>query len=141
MPKRKVERRPGPLVVIGGAEDREEGCDILREFVRLAGGRRARVAIISVASDVPKELDDLYEQTFRRLGARDVHALDIRTRGDANSEEAMLSIGWATGVFFTGGNQLRITRLVGGTRLDTALHRRHEEGLRLAGGGAGGGVM
>ena len=115
MAKRKVERRAGPLVIIGGAEDREENCEILSEFVRLAGGKRARLAIISVASDVPKELDGLYEQAFRRLGARDVHALDIRTRGDANAEEAMLSIGWATGVFFTGGNQLRITRLVGGT--------------------------
>jgi len=70
MAKRKVERRAGPLVVIGGAEDREEGSDILREFVRLAGGDRARLAIISVASDVPKELDGLYETAFRRLGAR-----------------------------------------------------------------------
>ena len=141
MPKRKVEGRAGPLIIIGGAEDREEKCDILREFVQLAGGRRARIAIISVASDVPKELDNLYEQAFRRLGARDVHALDIRTRGDANSEEAVLSIGWATGVFFTGGNQLRITRLVGGTRLDTALHRRHEEGLVIAGTSAGAAMM
>src|ERR687894_994796 len=116
MPKRKAERRPGQLVIVGGAEDREEECDILREFVRLAGGKRARVAIISVASDVPKELDGLYEQTFRRLGAPEVHALDVRTRGDANGEEAMLSIGWATGVFFPGGNQLPLTRLVGGTR-------------------------
>ena len=105
MPKRKVAGCAGPLVVIGGAEDREESCEVLREFVRLAGGARARIAIISVASDVPKELDDLYEQTFRRLGAREVHALDIRTRGDANGEEAMLSIGWATGFFFTGGTK------------------------------------
>lgn len=141
MPKRKVEGRRGPLVVIGGAEDREEECEVLGEFVRLAGGKRARLAIISVASDVPKELDDLYERAFRRLGARDAHALDIRTRGDANGEEALLSIGWATGVFFTGGNQLRITRLLGGTRLDTALHRRHEEGLVIAGTSAGAAMM
>ena len=141
MAKRKVEGRPGQLVVIGGAEDREGGCDILREFVRLAGGRRARLAIISVASDVPKELDGLYGRAFRRLGAREVRALDLRTRGDANGEEAMHSIERATGVFFTGGNQLRITRLLGGTRLDTALHRRHEEGLVIAGTSAGAAMM
>ncbi|MBV9925186.1 MAG: cyanophycinase [Acidobacteria bacterium] len=141
MPKRKVEKHAGHLVVIGGAEDREGECRILREFVRLAGGRRARIAIISVASDVPKELDGLYEQAFRRLGAREVHALDVTTRGDANGEEAVLSMGWATGVFFTGGSQLRITRLVGGTRLDTALHRRHEEGLVIAGTSAGAAMM
>src|ERR1044072_2675551 len=106
MAKRKVEGRAGTLVVIGGAEDREGSCEVLSEFVRLAGGRGARIAIISGASDVPKELDGLYEEDFRRLGAREVHALDIRTRGDANGEEAMLSIDRATGVFFTGGNQL-----------------------------------
>jgi cyanophycinase len=141
MPKRKVEGGRGPLVVIGGAEDREEACEVLGEFVRLAGGERARLAIISVASDVPKELDGLYDRAFRRLGAGEAHALDIRTRADANGEEALLSIGWATGVFFTGGNQLRITRLLGGTRLDTALHRRHEEGLVIAGTSAGAAMM
>jgi cyanophycinase len=137
MAKRKVERRAGQLVIIGGAEDRGEGSEVLREFVRLTGGARARVVIISVASDSPKELGGLYEKTFHRLGAGQVHALDVGTRGDANSEEAVLSIAWATGVFFTGGNQLRITRLLGGTRLDTALHRRHEEGLVIAGTSAG----
>ncbi len=141
MPKRKVERRAGPLVVIGGAEEREGECRILREFVRLAGGARARVVIISVASDAPKELDELYERAFRRLGAGQVSALDITTRWDANSEKAVLAVGVATGVFFTGGNQLRITRLVGGTRLDTALHRRREEGLVVAGTSAGAAMM
>ncbi|HEX8292100.1 MAG TPA: cyanophycinase, partial [Pyrinomonadaceae bacterium] len=105
------------------------------------GGRRARLANISVASDVPKELDGLYKSTFLRLGAREAHAVGIRTRADANGEEGLLSIDRATGVFFTGGNQLRITRLVGGTRLDTALHRRREEGLVVAGTSAGAAMM
>ncbi|HEX8338079.1 MAG TPA: hypothetical protein VF621_15275 [Pyrinomonadaceae bacterium] len=52
MAKRKVERRAGPPVAIRGAEDREESCEVLREFLRLAGGGRARLAIVSVASDV-----------------------------------------------------------------------------------------
>jgi cyanophycinase len=90
---------------------------------------------------VPSELNVLYEQAFRRLGAREVQALDIRTRGDANGEEATSAVERATGVFFTGGNQLRITRLIGGTRLDTALHRRREEGLIIAGTSAGAAMM
>ena len=141
MAKKKVERRRGQLVIIGGAEDREEESEVLAEFVRLAGGGRSRLVIISVASDAPQEVAGLYEKTFRRLGAKQARALDLRGRADANSDEAVGAIGGATGVFFTGGNQLRITRLLGGTRLDTALHQRREEGLVLAGTSAGAAMM
>jgi cyanophycinase len=139
--KKKAERRAGQLVIIGGAEDREGGCEILREFARLAGGARARLAIISVASDAPREVAQIYETTFRRLGVRNASALDLRSRAEANDDEAVGTIEAATGVFFTGGNQLRITRLLGGTRLDTALHRRREEGLVIAGTSAGAAMM
>jgi cyanophycinase len=139
--KKKVERRAGPLVIIGGAEDREEDCEVLREFVRLAGGARSRLVIISVASDAPREVAGLYDKTFRRLGSRQVRALEVTARADANGDEAVAAIDAATGVFFTGGNQLRITRLLGGTRLDTALHRRREEGLVVAGTSAGAAMM
>ncbi|HEX8503147.1 MAG TPA: cyanophycinase [Pyrinomonadaceae bacterium] len=139
--RKKVEGRAGPLVIIGGAEDREGGCEVLSEFVRLAGGARARLVIISAASDAPQEVSALYEQTFRRLGARQASALDVRSRAEANDDEAVAAIASATGVFFTGGNQLRITRLLGGTRLDTALHRRRGEGLVVAGTSAGAAMM
>jgi|SRR5947209_7829483 len=138
---KKRERRAGRLVVIGGAEDREGRSEILREFVRFAGGAGARLVVISAASDSPKEVAALYVKTFRRLGARKVCALDVAAREDANGDAALGAINQATGVFFTGGNQLRITRLLGGTRLDTALHRGHEEGLVLAGTSAGAAMM
>jgi len=141
MAKKKAERRAGALVIIGGAEDREDEAEVLREFVRLAGGARSRLAIISVASDAPQEVAGIYETTFRRLGARQASALDVRSRAEANDDDAVAAIEAATGVFFTGGNQLRITRLLGGTRLDTALHRRHEEGLVVAGTSAGAAMM
>lgn len=83
MAKRKVERRAGPFVVIGGAEDKGEKCEVLSEFVRLAGGKRARLAIISVASDVPKELDGLYERAFRLLGTRRARARHTDARRSA----------------------------------------------------------
>lgn len=139
--KKRAERRAGQLVIIGGAEDREEESEILREFARLAGGARARLVIISVASDAPREVAQIYEKTFRRLGVRQVRALDLRSRAEANDAEAVEAIDAATGVFFTGGNQLRITRLLGGTRMDTALHRRREEGLVIAGTSAGAAMM
>jgi cyanophycinase len=141
MAKKKAERRAGQLVIIGGAEDKDEECGVLREFVRLAGGWRARLVIISVASDAPAEVAGIYEKTFRRLGVRQVRALEVAGRADANGEGAVVAIEAATGVFFTGGNQLRITRLLGGTRLDTALHCGHERGLVVAGTSAGAAMM
>lgn len=137
----KSERRAGRLVIIGGAEERDGKSEVLREFVRLAGGPRARVRIISVASDAPEEVASGYIKTFKRLGVRDVRALDIAGRADADAEPASEAVREATAVFFTGGNQLRITSMIGGTRLDATLHRCHEEGLLVAGTSAGAAMM
>ncbi|MDQ3906828.1 MAG: cyanophycinase [Acidobacteriota bacterium] len=78
---------------------------------------------------------------FKRIGVEDVRALGIAHRERANSPSAADSIERATGVFFTGGSQLRITRLLGGTLLDRVLHRRHAAGLVLAGTSAGAAMM
>ncbi|MDQ3805639.1 MAG: cyanophycinase [Acidobacteriota bacterium] len=141
MARKKAERRGGELVIIGGAEDRDGESEILREFVRLAGGKRARIALVSVASETPAEVESTYLRAFRRLGARSLRALGVRARADANSEAALKVVREATGVFFTGGNQLRLTRLLGGTRLDTELHLQREGGLVLAGTSAGAAMM
>ena len=140
MPRGK-KKGPGPLVVIGGAEDRGARSKVLREFVRLAGGKRASVVVISVASEAPAEVASIYIESFLRLGAEDVRALDVADRQAANSDEALAAVEEATAVFFTGGNQLRITRQLGGTRLDTELHRRHDDGLVVAGTSAGAAMM
>ena len=131
----------GPLVIIGGAEDRTRDCRILREFVRLAGGAEACITVIAVASGHPEEAAASYSDLFTRLGAREARDLSISKRGDANAASAVRAIEAATGVFFTGGNQLRITRLLGGTKIDTTLHKRHEDGLVLAGTSAGAAMM
>ena len=141
MTRKRAKKGAGPLVVIGGAEDRTAKSKVLREFVRLAGGRRASLAVVSVASEAPTEVAATYIEAFLRLGAEDVRALDVADRGAANSDEAVGAVNMASGVFFTGGNQLRITRLLGGTRLDTELHRRHEAGLVVAGTSAGAAMM
>ena len=141
MARKRAESGDGELVIIGGAEDRDGRSDILREFVRLAGGKRAKIVLISVASEAPAEVEASYLRAFRRLGARSVRALGIAARDDANSEETLRAVRDATGVFFTGGNQLRISRLVGGTRLDTELHLHREGGLVIAGTSAGAAMM
>jgi cyanophycinase len=131
----------GQLVIIGGAEDKTGERKILRQFVKLAGATRARLVVIAVASDHPSAVGARYIRTFKKLGAEEAHMLDIATRDDANDPAAVEAIENATGVFFTGGTQLRITRLLGGTKLDTALHKRHEEGMVLAGTSAGAAMM
>jgi cyanophycinase len=131
----------GPLLMIGGAEDREGDCKILREFVRLAGGAQARLVVIAVASQKPMQTASTYVEVFNRLGCRDVQRLNVYTRDDANAESALRAVERATGVFFTGGSQVRITRVLGGTKVDTLLHRKHEEGLVLAGTSAGAAMM
>lgn len=131
----------GQVFIIGGAEDREGEAGILREFVSLAGGARARIGIIAVASENASEVAASYAKVFRRLGAAQAQGLKIDGRDDADDPETVAAAGRATGVFFTGGNQLRITRTLGGTSLDTLLHKRHAEGLVLAGTSAGAAMM
>lgn len=136
-----MSKTSGPLVIIGGAEDKREQRKILREFVRLAGASEARIVVIAVASDEPSIVGARYIELFSGLGAANARTLDISSRQDANTQGAVQAILQATGVFFTGGTQLRITRLLGGTKLDTVLHKRQEEGLALAGTSAGAAMM
>jgi cyanophycinase len=131
----------GKLVVIGGAEDREGDCRILKEFVRLAKGERARIVVMTVATDHPEEAAAEYRKVFKRLGVADVKALDISQREDAKSEKAMKAIEEATALFFTGGDQLHITALMGGTEMDKLIKQRFDKGLVLGGTSAGAAMM
>ncbi|BCJ87420.1 cyanophycinase [Effusibacillus dendaii] len=131
----------GKLVVIGGAEDKQGECLILREFVRLAGGSNARIVVITVATELPLEVGAQYLEVFDRIGVEDVRTFDVSNRENANAASAAKAIEQATGVFFTGGDQVRITNLLGGTKIDMILHKRHEEGMILAGTSAGASMM
>ncbi|MFL6227188.1 MAG: cyanophycinase [Pyrinomonadaceae bacterium] len=131
----------GAVVIIGGAEDRAGGAEILREFVRLAGGAGARISIVATASEIASEIAADYTDVFRRLGAAQVNDLEIDDRADADGAGTLAAVEHSTGVFFTGGNQLRLTGVLGGTRLDALLHRMHERGLVLGGTSAGAAIM
>lgn len=131
----------GQLVIIGGAEDREGECRILREFVRRAGGVQARIVVMTVATGLPGEVGEQYIGIFERLGVESVQAVDTADREDASNPAALESIRQATGVFFTGGNQARITDLLKDTELDALLHKRFAEGIIVAGTSAGAAMM
>ncbi|MBW4683529.1 MAG: cyanophycinase [Komarekiella atlantica HA4396-MV6] len=129
------------LVIIGGAEDKENDSQILREFVRRAGGTKANIVIMTAATELPREVGDNYIRVFERLGAENVRIIDTETREDATSSTALEAIQKATGVFFTGGDQARITSILKDTEIDTAIHKRFSEGIVVAGTSAGAAVM
>jgi cyanophycinase len=131
----------GKLLLIGGGEDKEGDCTILKEFVRLSKGAKARIVVMTVATDHPAESGAEYKKVFKRLGVDDVQAVDVSQREDAHAEKGLEAIKRATGIFFTGGDQLHITALLGATEMDKAMRRRCEKGAVLAGTSAGAAMM
>ncbi|HEU0014444.1 MAG TPA: cyanophycinase [Longimicrobium sp.] len=135
--------RAGRLLVIGGAEDPDEDdlC-ILPRFVEMAGGADARIVVCSSPSEEPEDKAETYERLFRKIGVREVVRAPIRQRAEADTEEMLEAVGRATGVFFTGGDQLRLTALVAGTEFCERIRERlYGDGLVVAGTSAGAAAM
>jgi cyanophycinase len=134
-------RTKGALVIIGGAEEREGDCKILRAFMRLAGGRAAQIVVLTAATSEPQEAGETYIDVFEDLGAASVWVVDTRNQNDANHVNAVRAIGKATGIFFTGGDQSRIMERLQGTLLEDVIRKRHAEGAVIAGTSAGAAIM
>jgi cyanophycinase len=128
---------PGPVMVIGGAEDKLRDKFILHRFVELAGGTDARIVVIATASSLGDEATELYSTLFTRMGAAHVWGLRPVTREYANDRSMSDIVERATGVFLTGGNQLRLSSVVVGTSLGAALIAARERGAVIAGTSAG----
>jgi cyanophycinase len=131
----------GQLVIIGGAEDKEGECKILRELVRRAGGTKAQIVVMTVATGLPGEVGEQYIRVFERLGVERVDVVDTSHREDASDPKAIELISQATGIFFTGGNQARITECLKDTELEAKLHQRFAQGVVIAGTSAGAAMM
>lgn len=136
-----TESKPGALVIIGGAEDREGDCIVLREFIRAAGGVNAHIAVMTAATSLPKEVGEDYIRVFERLGATSVEVVHTEHRDDSEREASIRIIEDATGIFFTGGDQSRIVDFIRGTSLDKAIHKRHQQGVVVGGTSAGAAMM
>jgi cyanophycinase len=126
----------GWIVPIGGAEDKESSPAILRRFVQLAGGANADIVVIPTASQL-RDTGARYERLFGELGAERVSAIDFDTRRDAEEPARIARLEQASGVFFTGGNQLRLTTLIGGTPVAKAVRALNARGVPVAGTSAG----
>jgi cyanophycinase len=131
----------GTVIIIGGAEDKVRDRVILQRFVQLAGGRRASIAVISSASAFGVEAGERYRQVFGDLGAASVRPLHTTTRGEANDDANVAAIAGSSGVFLTGGNQLKLASIIGGTRVADAILARFHAGSVIAGTSAGASAM
>ena len=124
-------------MVIGGAEDKLGERIILSRFVELAGGDQAQIVVISTASSLGDAATDLYRHLLGRIGARTITGLRPETREEANDPQAVAALTSATGIFMTGGNQLRLSSIIGGTALGAAILDAHGRGVVVAGTSAG----
>ena len=104
----------GYVIPIGGAEERTGSMKVLRRFVKLCGGRKANIVIIPTASNL-EDTGDRYIEIFGKIGVAHAVSLPISERADADREEYIEQFEGATGIFITGGNQLRLSTILGGT--------------------------
>src|SRR5208282_6129515 len=126
----------GWIVPIGGAEDKENSPQILRRFVELAGGAEADIVVIPTAS-LQRGTGPRYERLFTEMGAARAASLDFDTRRDADEPGRLERLRQASGIFFTGGNQLRLSTLIGGTAVARAVRQMNASGVAVAGTSAG----
>lgn len=129
------------LLIIGGAEDRVGGRSLLRRFVRISGGRRSRLVIVPTASSIPHEVSAAYRKIFTSLGAASTDVVGPTSRGDAHDPSAVELVDRSSGLFLTGGSQLRLSQFLAATPLGDAIMRAHDRGCVVAGTSAGASIM
>jgi cyanophycinase len=131
-----------PIMVIGGAEDKVNECSILTAFFESAGGRLSTIGVMPCASQEPSVVGDRYYQIFQGMGAQQVQILDIRQPNECDEERWLDILGNCTGIFVTGGDQIRLCNLIGGSKFIESVKKRIRLGtLVLAGTSAGAAIM
>jgi cyanophycinase len=128
-------------MLIGGAEDKVRDKVVLGRFAEAAGSGDGHVVVISTASSLGELATERYRALFAGLGIARVSGLRPEERSQADDPESARALSDATGVFLTGGNQLRLSSVVAGTRLADAVHLAHDRGAVVAGTSAGASAM
>ena len=130
----------GWIVPIGGAEDKEGDKRVLQRFLALCGGNDAAIVVIPTASRL-NDTGERYGQLFGAMGARKVDVLDFDTRRDAQERSRVALIEQASGIFITGGNQLRLSTILGGTPVAQAIRACNAQGIPVGGTSAGASIL
>ncbi len=136
------QRTKTAVLVIGGAEDKVHGKEILHTFFQRSGGEQAKIGIIPSASREPTIIGERYQHIFQEMGAQDIKVLDVRDRSQGEDKYYQEYVEECTGVFMTGGDQLRLCGLLADTPLMERIRQRAQLGeISLAGTSAGAAVM
>jgi len=130
----------GFVIPIGGGEERLNAPIILQRFVDLCGGKKSKLVVIPTASQLD-DTGDNYVEVFKALGVQSVVNLPINSREDAQNEEYITHLDEADGIFITGGNQLRLSTILGGTPVAQSIRRANASGAHVAGTSAGAAIM
>ena len=130
------------ILVIGGAEDKVHGKEILQTFFQRSGGTDAVIGIVPCASREPILIGERYYRLFRDMGAKEIKVLDVRDRNGANDSGYRNFVEECSGIFLTGGDQLRLCGLMADTSLmDRIVAKARKREISLAGTSAGAAVM
>jgi cyanophycinase len=139
--ERREKPGKGQLIIIGGGEDRKRDAAVLQRVAEPARGGHGKLVIVTAATRVPEDYLDVYVPLFKDLGVKDLDVLDIRTREDAHADDNVEKIRGADVVFFTGGSQMRIASLMGGSPVCVTMRDHFREGATVAGTSAGAAVL
>ena len=130
----------GFIIPIGGAVSKRKNPIILEKFVKLCGGDKAVITVIPTATKL-EENGEIFTNLFTEMGASDVFSIDIKKRSDCSNENYLSKLMKSTGVFISGGNQLRLSTILGGTPVAKAIRRLNADGVHIAGTSAGAAIM
>lgn len=126
----------GFIIPIGGREEKDVNPCILERFVEVSGGKNAVISVIPTASNL-EDTGDRYVEIFKRLGVKKIYNNNISNRNEANNEIFVKQLSESTGIFMTGGNQLLLSTILGGTVIAKMIRKRNNEGIPVAGTSAG----
>jgi len=137
-----MRKRPGfgSLLIIGGHEDKNDEKVILRMLAKKVG-KSGKLVVATIASNSPKVMFEEYDACLRGLGMRHIHHLQVESREEALNESKLRILRDTDAVFFTGGDQLKITSQIGDTPIFSRVHEIYNAGGLIAGTSAGESVM
>lgn len=130
----------GYVIPIGGAEERTGSQKVLKRFAKLCGGRKAHIVIIPTASNL-SDTGEKYIEIFTRIGVQKAVSLPINERAETANRDYLQALQEADGIFITGGNQLRLSTILGGTEVAKNIRRLNAKGVHVAGTSAGAAIM
>jgi cyanophycinase len=129
----------GTLIIIGGQEDKSGEKSILKEVAKST--KNGKLVVATIASQIPDELWDIYRRVFHSLGVKSLEHFTIEQPNEAHDRKMVEIFKDAKTVFFTGGDQLKITTKIGGSEVFKAIYEIYERGGTIAGTSAGAAMM